>query len=134
MNEAERATLEKELRQLFIPQVVLPSQFFLGPSRRAALRGEHRLVFAILEDAIRVYLKECTARRPRGRHLFRKAEEWIFSTDSRWIFSFERVCEVLQIDPQYLRRGLLGWRRRALQRRLSLVVRDGATLGRAAAG
>ena len=30
-------------------------------------------------------------------------------------FSFENVCDLLQINPAYLRRGLIAWRDRQLQ-------------------
>ena len=32
----------------------------------------------------------------------------------RWPFAFENICEFLSINPEYLRRGLQGWRERAL--------------------
>jgi hypothetical protein len=41
---------------------------------------------------------------------FAEAEAWILETDSEWIFSFINCCEVLGIDPDYLRRGLLPWK------------------------
>jgi hypothetical protein len=34
---------------------------------------------------------------------------WFASPDRTWLFSFERICEALELDPDYLRRGL--WRR-----------------------
>jgi hypothetical protein len=32
--------------------------------------------------------------------------------DSDEVFSFESICEILAIDPSYLRQGLLRWKKR----------------------
>jgi hypothetical protein len=29
---------------------------------------------------------------------------------SNWIFSFDNICELLGLDPEYIRRGLQEWR------------------------
>jgi hypothetical protein len=42
------------------------------------------------------------------------AEEWIYSDDRSWPFSFENVCDLLQINPAYLRHGLIAWKDRQL--------------------
>ena len=31
---------------------------------------------------------------------------WLRSNDRAWAFSFLRICDALNLDPQYLRRGL----------------------------
>ena len=33
---------------------------------------------------------------------------------SDWLFSFENICEVLGFDPQYVRQGLVRWKRKKL--------------------
>jgi hypothetical protein len=47
--------------------------------------------------------------------MFVEAEEWFESQDDEWLFSFESVCAVLGFEPEYLRRGLRAWKRRALE-------------------
>ena len=41
-----------------------------------------------------------------GKKRFREAEEWIMRGGNDWIFSFDNVCELLGLDPEYVRRGL----------------------------
>jgi hypothetical protein len=44
------------------------------------------------------------------KKLFRKAEDWILEKNAEWLFSFENICETLQLNPDYIRRGLLVWK------------------------
>lgn len=97
--------------------VILPTQFYPALARRYTLRGEHRLLLAILEDAVAIYRGAGIGGRPcgrRGLRQIREAEEWIWSDDCAWVFSFQRICEALQLDPDYLRRGLRESRRRVM--------------------
>ena len=50
-----------------------------------------------------------------ANRLFREAENWILDNDREWLFSFINICDALTIDPQYLRKGLLRWKRNVLQ-------------------
>ena len=45
-----------------------------------------------------------------NRQLFAEALEWVDSADKTWLFSFENICDTLEIDPSYVRRGLSRWR------------------------
>ena len=119
---------------LFTPHLVLPAQFFAGARSGGCFEGERRLLFALLEDAIHIYCKQMTRGGRRNRRLLRETEHWIESTDRRWLFSFERVCEALELDPHYLRRGLRSWRRRSVPGRLDLVVGDTGALRQASEG
>ena len=38
--------------------------------------------------------------------LFNEAQEWLFAQDEKDPFSFLNVCEILNFDPNYLRRGI----------------------------
>jgi hypothetical protein len=109
-------TAEERLAELFQPDVLLPTQFFDRIRRRSEHDGERRLMVAVLEDAVDVYRKKCTARDRRSRELFEEAEAWIESTDRTWLFSFENICDVLGIDADYLRRGLRAWKARMATR------------------
>ena len=53
-----------------------------------------------------------------------EAEWWIMSTDTPFNgatdvprFSFDFICAVLNLDPDYLRQGLCRWRETQLKRR-----------------
>lgn len=95
---------------LFEPDALLPAQFYAAFRGSTAVRGEKRLMLAVLEDALDCYQKYAFARDGHGRQLFDEANEWISSGNRVWFFSFENICETLGINPEYLRRGLENWR------------------------
>ena len=99
---------------LLQPDTLLPSQYFATLKRKGAHEPERRLVIAVLQDAVDCFQKHLLARDPKARQLYLDAEEWICSTDRSWQFSFENVCDLLQINSEYLRRGLMKWRDRRL--------------------
>lgn len=94
---------------IYTPDTVTPWQY-LKTLRRLELNPEMALVLAILEDAVHDFQKNIFARYPKDRALYRDAEDW-FMDDSNWgIFSFVNVCEVLELSPSYLRKGLSRWK------------------------
>jgi hypothetical protein len=91
---------------------ILPCQFFdrSGGDRMA---GERRLMLAMLADAINVYQHGVLSRCTRKRMLYLDAERWIMAAPRpQHPFSFETVCEALEIEPGALRRRLLAWKHR----------------------
>jgi hypothetical protein len=134
MTDLDGALPGEQAPGLFTPHMVLPSQFFTGGRSRGRFEGERRLLFALLEDAIQIYCKQMVRGGRRNRRLLRETEQWIESTDRRWVFSFERVCEALELDASYLRRGLRSWRRRSTPGRLALVIDDAGELRQASQG
>ena len=114
MNEHEPASSLDRQGDLFEPEILLPTQFFTEPRGRAVHDGERRLLLAILEDAIGCYRKYIAAHDNRGRRLFREAQGWIMSEDREYPFSFENICDCLQLNPAYIRHGMREWARLAL--------------------
>lgn len=102
---------------LFEPDILLPAQFFAAFRREEAMQQEKRLMLAVLEDAVDCYQKHAFTRDLRGRQLFEEAHQWVFLGDRTWLFSFENICEVLGINPEYVRRGLTLWSTRPRGRR-----------------
>lgn len=90
---------------IFEPDVILPAQ--LRGNLRARLMPEQSLCAAILADAIHCFNKYQHARTKLARRLFLDAEEWLSADEPQWPFSFVRICEVLGLDPSYVRSGLL---------------------------
>jgi len=85
-----------------------PQQQYLDTVRRSEhLEPEKNLLVAILTDAVHDYRKYAKVRDREGRERFREAEEWIMGGGNDWIFSFNNVCELLDLDPDYVRRGIL---------------------------
>lgn len=95
---------------LFEPDTLLPAQYFAAFAREGGLVRERRLMLAVLQDAVECYQKYALARDPRGRLLFEDACDWIESGEREWPFSYENICEVLGLHPEYIRRGLSKWR------------------------
>lgn len=79
-------------------------------AKRTIRDGEKRLMLAMLENATEDFQKYLLANDRRGKELFHSAQQWFMETDSPSFFSFENICEHLQLDPAYLRRGLLRWK------------------------
>lgn len=95
---------------LFEPDALLPAQFYAAFRGGSGVRGEKRLMLAVLQDALDCYQKYAFAKDGHGRQLFSDADEWISCEDRNWYFSFENICETLEINPEYLRRGMQRWR------------------------
>lgn len=92
----------------FEPDFLVPVQFFDLTRRRAMLDGETRLLFAVLEDAVRCYVKTVNSSRRCDREQFDEVHRWFHAEAGvHSPFSFEYVCDVLGIEPTSLR-GRLG--------------------------
>ena len=95
---------------LFQPDTVLPAQYLETVCRKTPLEAEQKLMLAVLEDAVSCFQKYFAARDKIGTSLFREAEEWILlQGKSNWFFSFYYICEALDLNPGYIREGLLHW-------------------------
>src|SRR5229473_541770 len=110
----EKETLDEKLPGLFEPDTLLPIQYFEAMRRKHLLEGEKRLILSVLEDAIECFMKCIDSSTSKGQRLFRDADEWIGLEDKRWVFSFDNVCDMLDINPEYMRRGLKDWKERKL--------------------
>lgn len=110
---------------LFQPDSLLPVQFFAALKQRSQSCGERRLMAAILEDAIDCFQKYLWAKDNRSRNLRLEAENWFVSDDDSWPFSFINVCYALDLEPGFLRRGLMEWKERQLARRAVLAESAG---------
>jgi hypothetical protein len=93
--------------KLFEPDAILPAQFYAMFKCSQYKEPERRLMVAVLEDAV-----SCLSMNPRDCNLrqrkqYEEAKQWVSAEEeSEWIFSFRNICEVLGMDPSYLRRGL----------------------------
>jgi hypothetical protein len=92
----------------FRADAVLPAQFY--PARRGAASVEpiRRLMAGILIDAVRCFQRNFEARSSDRRQKFREARVWIFDDKGNGPFSFQSVCDSLEIDPRSLRNSIVG--------------------------
>jgi len=83
-----------------------PGQFYDQRMRGRHLDGETRLLFAVLEDAIRCYT--LAARSVHGSHQRARDEvrEWVNIRGDHDLFSFDAICRVFEIEPEKLRHQL----------------------------
>jgi hypothetical protein len=126
----EKETLDERLPSLFEPDTLLPIQYFEAMRKKHMLEGEKRLILSVLEDAVECFMKCIDAPTNKGQRLFREADEWIAHEDKRWVFSFDNVCDMLDINANYMRIGLRRWK----ERKIELIARLRVEAEAAAAG
>jgi hypothetical protein len=81
---------------------------YLGTfGRNENLAPEKVLLLAVLEDAIHCLRQYRLAHDRIGKQRFREADAWINRRGSDWAFTFDNVCDLLGIEPEYLRRKIL---------------------------
>jgi hypothetical protein len=100
------------LPTVFVPDILTPGQYY-DPNRRDSSNVPlKRLMMAVLQDAIRCLQIGTHAKsRAKQRYLY-EVQEWVFGENGEGPFAFQSVCEILEIAPHYLRRGLAKWLRR----------------------
>jgi hypothetical protein len=86
--------------------------------------GEERLMLAVLQDAVECFQEYALAEYLWEKKLFQEAEDWILEQNTKWPFSFENICDTLQLNPDYIRRGLQVWKE-AHRRSHSATATDG---------
>ena len=55
---------------------------------------------SVLEDAVECFQKQFGTPRFRDYRIAREAEQWFFTDDYQWPFSFVNICSVLGIDSR----------------------------------
>lgn len=113
----ERYLTQQDWEKLLLGSVILPVQYYdqIRPPRM--LGGEQRLMFAVLEDAVREYLQSGD---PQNFHELvqrRELEQWFAAYDQSGVFTFEILCETFGIDAQRLWKSLQSRRRLQRQQR-----------------
>jgi hypothetical protein len=63
-----------------------------------------------LEDAIKCFQKYALGHDHSEKTLFQEVEDWILKKNSEWLHSFENICETLQLNADYIRKGLRVWK------------------------
>ena len=83
--------------------LTLAIQFWTTMTSKDFAQPEKDLMRAVLTDAIWDYKKNLAARNA----LFREAREWLFGANGESLFSFESICDMLELSPSLIRRELL---------------------------
>ena len=111
MNNAPSQDLDTRLTMLFQPDELAAHQYQRTFERVRPLQPERRLMLAVLEDAIMCFQRYLRAKGGKEKKLHEDAVAWIFDQNDMRAFSFENICHVCGLDPDYLRTGLLNWRK-----------------------
>ena len=124
----------EETTPVFQPDVLLPVQYFESVHRKSRLDPEQRLMLAILEDGVACFQKYAFAQNRRGKNMFAEAEDWLAARNSDYIFGFENICEVLGVNAEYLRWGLVDWKERELAKHRNVRAIRSSSLNRRTSG
>ncbi len=124
MQDQAHAIMEDKLTFLFQPDTLLPTQYFSRLRSRSSLEPEKALMLAVLEDAISCFKDNVSAENGNKKLLFNEAEEWILQKGTDWIFSFDNICEVFELNPQYVRHALRSWKDQRDEPRLNRNARE----------
>lgn len=102
----EFTTSDAEASQ-FQSDLLAPHEFWQTYRSKRARQPELDLMAAVLEDAVLCYFKNIQGRTRRERKIFNETQEWFFSDDHDALFSFQSICSYLGTDANYVRRGLV---------------------------
>jgi hypothetical protein len=107
---SQKVLFEDSAARVFSAEIMLPDQFFERANAGSAHYAEKRLMLAVLQEAVGTFQRHVDTESGPGVRIFREVEKWFRSSDSSWPFSFENICNALEINPLYLRRALKVWR------------------------
>jgi hypothetical protein len=96
---------------------ILPSQYNDSVRRRLpGFEGERRLLWAVLEDAIDTYLANMDCATAKQCNEFDEICGWFYAPKDQpaGLFSFESICDLLEMDAPSLLNGLESIRERKM--------------------
>ncbi len=88
-----------------VEELLLPEE--LIPRRMRPASPERYLAYKVLCTAIEDLAKYRFAKRPSHQRMYFEAWKWVASGDRSWGYSFERLCDALDLDPNRVRDKLL---------------------------
>ena len=117
------------------PQFELSEGEDLMPSQWADIHGqrartaERRLHWAVLADALRCWQRPLNGKGgQRAVHRHYEAEDWLLETGTG-VFSFDGVCEMLELNADWMRAGLRAWQQRFATGGGELLARRAPVVG-----
>jgi hypothetical protein len=105
------ASPTEKLGLRFEPDVLIQQKYTDICRPNIYLEPEKMLMLAVLEDAVFCFQRFCAPANRREREIFRDAEAWFWDNRRDWPYSFANVCQFLGFDVEYLRQGLLRWKK-----------------------
>ena len=80
------------------------AEFWETTQRNGYMEPEKYLMLAVLKDALLDYRNNLALQNSR----FKCARVWFFDERNNRLFSFESICEVLNVNASYIRKELIG--------------------------
>ncbi|HEY2988793.1 MAG TPA: hypothetical protein VGL11_13765, partial [Candidatus Binatia bacterium] len=84
-------------------EVAMPGRYWEALRGKAPLEPERKLMLAVLEEAIHTYRQNILT----SRRLLREVETWLFDNQADDPFSFQAICDALDLSAECVRRGIL---------------------------
>ena len=94
----------------FLPDMLLPVQFFSDRLLVGKASGEMALKWAVFADGLRLYWKLAADPFAHSSPEFQEEEDWVLADNAEWPFSFTNLCESFGLSPQSVRRVLMAWK------------------------
>ena len=95
-----------------------------------SVKAEHRLLCAVLEEAIRSYVTNMKCSTDGQRNAFREVVDWFLTAENAHceLFSFHTVCDLLGVESTHIVKGLMSLRAQDLpprrQHRVTACARN----------
>src|SRR5215510_12395927 len=112
----DHSNADDKVISLFEPDTLVSTQYLESFRRRTPIEPEKMLMLAVLEDAINCFQTNVMAERGRAKKLLDETMAWFLDRNDDWTFSFVSICEILDLNPEYVRGGLLRWKEKNLAR------------------
>lgn len=88
------------------PDTIMPEQYASVFVSRQQM-PEKRLFAAVLMEAVADFRDCLRCPGKRESWTFQELLAWFFNSDKKWPFSFENLCEQLDLDPGCVRRQIV---------------------------
>jgi hypothetical protein len=85
---------------------ILRVQYYESLANSRVPSGEIKLLFGVLEDALRCFVQARKRHSSASLKAFLEAKDWFYNRQDSNVFSFESVCAVLDLDPDAVRSRL----------------------------
>jgi len=108
---AKAIAMKNTFSLIYYPAILsIENEFLESLCNRRTPEAEERLMLAVLENAIHCFFQCLSAKDEKKRRSFEETQKWIWEKNSDWIFSFESICESLEINSSCLRGKLIRWK------------------------
>lgn len=104
----------KNFDSLFSPVAFTPSQHAdLYGDRLIEYMPEAALMLAVLENALsqwRKFLPYADHMYGKQQKMFKEVDQWFRDKSVSWLYSFENICLIINLDPNAVRKMLAEWK------------------------